>query len=189
MDETGRQDGRRDGRGRRRTRTALVAGGTAVAVLVAGGLLATTGVSAAADPAHPGGVEVTPLGRGVFPDEIRARFEIRQDGEKRRVRVRDMAGTVVASVRFEPGGSLGWHTHPGPAVATVTQGALTLVNADDCVERVYAAGEAFMDQGQGNVHVGFNASGEETVVQVVFLDVPAGEAPTVHAEAPEDCEL
>lgn len=173
----------------RRSSTVLAAGATGIAVLGAVAVLGSGGVSASTDPAEPGGVAVTALGRGTFPDEIRARFEIRQGGSPRRADVRDVAGTVVATVRLAPGGSLGWHTHPGPAVATVTSGALTVVNADDCVRRVYEAGQAFVDQGQGNVHVGFSEVDEETVVQVVFLDVPAGAPPTIPAEEPEDCDL
>ncbi len=53
------------------------------------------------------------------------------------------------------------------------------MNASDCVPRVYEAGEAFVDPGQGNVHVGFNASAGETVVYATFLGVPAGSGPTI----------
>lgn len=58
-------------------------------------------------------------------------------------------------------GTTGWHIHPGPAVVSVTEGELELVNARDCVTRTYRASDAFIDPGQGNVHTGTNPSEEE----------------------------
>jgi quercetin dioxygenase-like cupin family protein len=90
----------------------------------------------------------------------------------------------VARIIFQPGGSIGWHTHPGPVIVTVASGALSIINASDCVHRVYAAGKAFIDPGQGNVHVGFNETDGETVVYATFLDVPAGQPATIPADNP-----
>ena len=50
--------------------------------------------------------------------------------------------------------------------------------------RRYGAGNAFVDPGQGNVHIGFNNSSSETVVYATFLGVPAGQAPTIPARNP-----
>jgi hypothetical protein len=158
----------------------------ALAALLAMVAVVASDLSAAAshDPSHPGGVSVSVLGRGAFTDDIGGQLRIKQDGGTNVVNFRDAADMVVARIAFEPGGSVGWHTHPGPALVTVTEGALTIVNAHDCVRRVYSAGEAFVDPGQGNTHVGFNDTAGETVVIATFLDVPAGQSPTVHTEDP-----
>lgn len=137
---------------------------------------------ASGDPSVPGGVSVRLLARGNFLDNIDATFKIQLDRATNVVHVRDPSDAVVAQLTFAPGGSVGWHTHHGPAIVTVASGALSIINKSDCVRRTYAAGNAFVDPGQGNIHVGFNETGGETIVYVTFLGVPAGQGPTIAAE-------
>ncbi|MEX2156315.1 MAG: hypothetical protein WD773_05695 [Gemmatimonadales bacterium] len=134
--------------------------------------------------AVPGGFTVQPLARGDFPDDVDVTFRIKLDRATRVVQVRDPSDALVARVAFQPGGSVGWHTHHGPVIVTVASGALSIINASDCVRRVYAAGKAFVDPGQGNVHVGFNETAGETVIYATFLDVPRGLAATIPADDP-----
>lgn len=47
------------------------------------------------------------------------------------------------------------------------------VYADDCIERPFPEGTAFVDPGFGNVHYAFNPTGGETVLVATFLGVPA----------------
>lgn len=149
-----------------------------------------------------GGFTVEVLSRSSFPDNINATFRIKLAGDKEEpkrkngkreprpdaqvIHVENPSDVVVAKVTIQPGGSLGWHTHPGPAIASVASGVLTIINARDCKTRRYAAQQAFVDPGQGNVHIGFNDSDVETVVYVTFLDVPTGQSPTIVAEE-ADC--
>lgn len=43
-----------------------------------------------------------------------------------------------------PGGTLGWHSHPGPTVVTVLSGTLSFYHAEDCTHRInYTAGKSF----------------------------------------------
>jgi quercetin dioxygenase-like cupin family protein len=132
------------------------------------------------------GFSVQVLSRTSFIDDIDATFRLKQ-GSTNVIHVNDPSDVVVAKVTVQPGGSLGWHTHPGPAIATVAAGQLTIINAKDCVTRQYPAGKAFIDPGLGNVHVGFNTTDVETVVYVTFLDVPAGQSPTIPSPEPETC--
>ena len=131
-----------------------------------------------------GGFTVQVLSRSSFPDAIDATFRIKADRETRVAHVDDPSDVVVAKVTLQPGGSLGWHTHPGPAIASVASGELTIIHGDDCAVNRYAGGQAFVDAGQGHVHIGFNASAVETVVYVTFLDVPSGQGPTIAAADP-----
>jgi quercetin dioxygenase-like cupin family protein len=71
-----------------------------------------------------------------------------------------------------PGGSFGWHSHPGPSLVIVKTGALTLYRADDCTGQVIEAGYGFVDNG-GDVHLVRNNGSVETVVYVMSL-VPRG---------------
>lgn len=136
------------------------------------------------DPTIPGGFSVQPLARGGFPDQIDATFRVKLDRATNVVHVQDPSDVLVAKITFEPGGSIGWHTHPGPAIATVASGALTIVNANGCLRRVYQAGQAFVDPGQGNVHIGYNDTAGETIVYVTYLDVPVGGPATTPAADP-----
>jgi hypothetical protein len=56
----------------------------------------------------------------------------------------------------QPGAMFPWHWHPGMVVVNVTSGELGYVSAMDCVERPYAADEAFVDPGHGHIHTAFN---------------------------------
>jgi len=135
------------------------------------------------------GFDVMPLApRSTFPDQVDATFRIKLDGRATNVaHVRDPSDVVFVQGTFAEGGSAGWHTHPGPGIIAVRSGVLGIINANDCVLRLYEAGQALMDPGQGNVHVGFNALEEgegETVIIVAFLDVPPGEAVSTPAPDP-----
>jgi hypothetical protein len=142
------------------------------------------------DPSVPGGFSVQALARGDFPDDINVMFRIKLDRATRGnhatsvVHVGDPSDALVARITFQPGGSVGWHTHHGPVIVTVASGALSIINASDCVRRVYAANKAFVDPGQGNVHVGFNETAGETVIYATFLDVPTGQPATIPADNP-----
>lgn len=127
-----------------------------------------------------------------FTNDVAAKFRIEYDEGDLGTVVSDLpddaSTVVVAKATWEPMGTTGWHTHPGPAIATVTEGELELVNAHDCVTRTYEAGEAFVDPGQGNVHTATNPSETENAeVYVTFLGVPDGGPATVWVE-PADCE-
>lgn len=134
--------------------------------------------------AVPGGFTVQSLARGDFPDDVEVKFKIKLENATTVALVTDPSDALVARITFQPGGSVGWHTHHGPVIVTVASGALSIINASDCVHRVYTAGKAFVDPGQGNVHVGFNETAGETVIYATFLDVPRGQPATIPADDP-----
>ena len=74
-----------------------------------------------------------------------------------------------------PGGTFGWHSHPGPSFVIVKSGTATFYLGDDptCTPHVVPAGSGFMDQGGGDVHVVRN-EGDVDLVTVVVSLVPAG---------------
>ena len=134
-----------------------------------------------------GGVAVQVLSRSRFVDDIDATFRIKLHHATEVVHVDDPSDVVTARITVQPGGSFGWHTHHGPVFVSLASGELTIVHADDCSSERYIVGQAFVDAGQGHVHVGFNASAVETVIYATFLDVPAGQGPTIPAQGPS-CE-
>ena len=89
---------------------------------------------------------------------------------------------------FDPGGSSGWHTHPGPSLITVTKGEITAYEGDDrkCTPTVYREGEGFVDPGDGHVHLLRNetsAPAETVAVQIL----PKGAMRRIDAPAPGNC--
>ncbi|MGK2962951.1 MAG: cupin domain-containing protein [Gemmatimonadaceae bacterium] len=141
------------------------------------------GAAVSANISVPGGVSVQPMGRGSFIDNINVLFRVKlSSGPTTVVNVADPSDVLVARITVQPGGSFGWHTHHGPVIVTVVSGELGIINASDCVQRNYPTGKAFVDPGQGNVHVGFNASSSELVVVGTFLDVPIGQGATIPAD-------
>ncbi len=45
---------------------------------------------------------------------------------------------------FQPGGTSGWHSHPGPVFVTVKSGTVTVYDAS-CTPRSYSAGQSFLE--------------------------------------------
>jgi len=78
---------------------------------------------------------------------------------------------LVATGRFEPGGTTGRHTHPGDEYATVIEGTVEVVAAGQPPRR-YTAGEAYHNA-RGVVHETRNVG--QTLARVVStLIVDAG---------------
>jgi quercetin dioxygenase-like cupin family protein len=128
----------------------------------------------------PSAAQVPPIatefltGRAVLTDDVTLKTTIKLDGKKTQVvNVKDPSRTVVARFTVQPGAQFPWHSHRGPVVVNVVSGALTYLAADDCVEREYPAGTAFIDPGRGHVHTAFNATTEVTVFVATFFAAPA----------------
>ena len=128
--------------------------------------------SAAQQPPPPIATEFL-TGRAVFTDDVDLKAKIKLDGKATRVvHVKDPSRTVTARFTVQPGAQFPWHSHRGPVVVNVAEGELVYVDADDCVEREYPAGTAFVDAGHGHVHTAFNATDEVTVFVATFFEAP-----------------
>jgi hypothetical protein len=130
--------------------------------------------------------------RAEFTDDVQMQIRNKIDGHGTGVsNIADPSRVVTAKITMQPGAMFPWHTHPGPVIVTVADGELTYVRADDCVERPYPAGTAFIDPGRGNVHTAFNSSGGDTVtvLYATFFETPLTGPLTVAAEAPADCDV
>src|SRR2546425_1970561 len=104
-----------------------------------------------------------------------------------RIKTKGESDLHVLENRIAPGGTFGWHSHPGPSLVTVKSGALTLYQGDDpdCTPHVVEAGSGFVDQG-GDVHLVRNEGSVETVVYVTSL-VPRGAARRIDEPSPGNC--
>ena|SRR5215469_966205 len=100
------------------------------------------------------------------------------------------AGTDVAVVHltFDPGGTTGWHSHPGGAIVTVTQGSLTVYNSrgSQCQVETYGAGQTFIERA-GEVHKLINTGSIPLINLVIFPRVPQGDSPRIDEPDPGTC--
>jgi len=131
-----------------------------------------------ASPAHatPPGVTTEILGSGT----TLAGFTIRADGIK--VESTDAAGVTVAHLTFAPGGTTGWHAHPGPVLVIVTTGSVTKYSAQDCTAHTYTAGQAFVEHGPTDENLVRNDGSVPAETLVTFITPPG--APIHHDSPP-----
>lgn len=139
---------------------------------------------------EPDGFEVEILApHAPFVDDVAAELTLEfadgHEGEPIVVDLDDASTLVVAEVTWTPGGTSGWHRHPGPVLVNVVEGELELVWERDCVPRTYTAGESFLDPGE--IHTARNTSDTECArAYAMFLGIPDGEPATVWVP-PVDC--
>lgn len=147
--------------GQGRTRTAMV---------LVGCLAALATVPSAANATPGSGVSGTVLAQGVSQETLKLKAKGRTD-------------VVVRTITVAPGGSTGWHHHPGQLLAVVKSGTLTRT-LDDCSVEVTPAGTAFIEpSGPKHRHIGRNLGSEPVVLYVTYL-LPAGSPLSVDADAP-----
>jgi len=171
-----------DGNGRMRARTVVLA-----SVAVAGLVTALVHTVMATPPSNI--VSATVVARASFVEPTDIKFKI-NNGSEQVIHAPEAQETVMQQIIIGPGGSTGWHSHPGPAVALIKAGELALYSSDDptCTPRIYLAGEAFVDSGQGHVHLARNLSPTENVeVWVTYFDVPPGGPVRLDAANPGNC--
>ena len=95
------------------------------------------------------------------------------------------ADFAVQQVVLGPGGTTGWHTHPGPALVLVRSGEFTLYSSEaGCTPTTYKAGQSFVDAGFGNVHIGRNEAPAGNVELYVVYLAPAGAGVRIDAPKP-----
>src|SRR5687767_4303564 len=129
--------------------------------------------------------------RASFTDPTDIKFKIK-DGSEEVIHVPEAAETVIQQIVIAPGGHTGWHSHPGPVVVLVRSGQLSFYDSDDptCTARTYSAGQAFVDSGQGHVHIARNESTTENLeLWATYFDVPPGGAFRIDAPNPGNCSF
>lgn len=98
------------------------------------------------------------------------------------------ADVFVQHLRLNANQVSAWHTHPGPVIVTVRSGSLTYQTgaSNTCRNRVYSAGQGFVDPGFGHVHrVIAGPSGVD--IYATFLLPPGSENHLIESSAPTEC--
>lgn len=148
--------------------------------------LAILVVAATALATRGSGVSSTTFAVGVF-DNLEAKT-LSSDWQAR-ISTKGPTDVHILENRIVPGGTFGWHSHPGPSIVVVKSGALTLYHGDDptCTPNVIAAGSGFVDDG-GDVHVVRNEGSVDAVVYVTSL-VPHGADRRIDEPSPGFCSF
>jgi len=134
--------------------------------------------------------DVHGLGTSRVSEPVDITLKVR-DGKSEVIHVPASQDTVIQQIVLAPGGQTGWHSHPGPAIALIKGGELTLYDGDDprCSSRSYGAGQAFIDGGQGHAHIARNLSTTDNAeVWVTYLDVsPDQSTARIDQPSPGNC--
>lgn len=95
---------------------------------------------------------------------------------------------VMAQITVVPGGSSGWHSHPGGAIIVIKQGELTVFKSvgSQCDASNYVAGQAFVER-PGELDDVVNTGTIPYVLYVTFPRVPEGGATRIDVPDPGTC--
>jgi len=147
---------------------------------------ASATASAAAAATSATGVTSMVFAVGQF-HEISAQASAVSNTWQSQINTKGESDVWILENKIAPGGSFGWHSHPGPSLVVVKTGALTLYRANDpsCTPLIVEAGSGFVDAG-GDIHVVRNEGSIETVVYVMSL-VPHGAARKIDQPQPSNC--
>ena len=108
---------------------------------------------------------------------------------KAKMNIRGPSDLYVLSNTIAPGGSFGWHSHPGPSFVIVKSGTATFYLGADhlCRPHRVQAGSTFVDAGRA-VHIVRN-EGTEDLVTVVVSFVPRGQPRRIDEADPGTCHF
>jgi quercetin dioxygenase-like cupin family protein len=157
----------------KRTALLMAVGVTVLLTLVVGAALATP----------PKDATVTPLTRATLGN-----FEANSDGIEVESEQRS-ADIAIAKVVLEPGGSTGWHHHPGVTLVSIASGTVTEYDTK-CEKSVHKAGEGFVESNDA-VHVVRNKGNVNAVLYATFL-VPTNttdEGLRIDEPKPRNCNV
>ena len=114
-------------------------------------------------------------------------IQSKSDGYDVELKSHDNTDIVVANIAITPGGTSGWHSHPGPVLVVVKTGALTIYRADDptCSPTLHPAGTAFTEEG-GVVHIARNEGAVDATTVATFF-VPATAPQRIDQALPGNC--
>jgi quercetin dioxygenase-like cupin family protein len=91
---------------------------------------------------------------------------------------------------WAPGGSTGWHSHPGQSLIIVTAGTLTNYEGHDpaCKPHVYKTGMAFVDPGGDHIHILRNEGAVEAK-SITVQFIPADATRRIDVADPGNCHF
>jgi quercetin dioxygenase-like cupin family protein len=126
--------------------------------LIGGSALATPVINATAETA-----------RGPLVDRpLKANWKF-APGDRVKLQTKGDVEVAFQRIAIAPGGTLGWHSHPGPTVVTVRAGTLSFYHAEACTDEIeYATGQSFSNL-PDEIHLARNEGTTEVVLFAVYF--------------------
>lgn len=152
-------------------------------------LVVSAGVYAGVALATPGmGFTGTTISVGRFEEIDVRNSALPGQHWQARLKTQGQSDLYVQSNVWAPGGTTGWHTHPGFSLITVTAGTVTAYDSDDpsCTPTVYTVGMGFVDPGGDHAHVLRNEGAVEARTTAVQL-IPPGAIRRIDVADPGNC--
>jgi quercetin dioxygenase-like cupin family protein len=93
----------------------------------------------------------------------------------------------IVKLTLRPGGTTGWHSHPGPVLISVRRGTLTMYRTEGhgCSRTQYRAGDSFVEAPK-RVHTVLNEGGQDAVFYAIPIH-PKGSPTGIDQPRPADC--
>jgi quercetin dioxygenase-like cupin family protein len=156
-----------------------------VGIAFLGALVATGLIVVPAIATPPVGLTVTPLAPVAQLDPIKAKAKIGDWQAK--IKTKGNSDLHFVQVTIQPGGTIGWHSHPGLSFVIVKSGTATFYDGDDpsCTPHVVTAGSSAFEPA-GHVHIVRN-EGDVPLVNVVMQLVPTGAPRLISEPSPGNC--
>lgn len=136
--------------------------------------------------------EIDVFNHFIPPEGLEERSE-GHEGHERNIwlssqRTKGLSDLYVQNNVWAPGGSTGWHTHPGHSLIIVTAGTVTayMGNDPECKPSVYTPGMGFVDPGGEHVHIIRNEGTVEARTIAVQL-IPANAMRRIDVASPGNC--
>jgi hypothetical protein len=159
--------------------------------------VAAAGAGASTVLATPqAGVTTTTVGTASLPP-VQIRSDYRPDPQtwppsfwSAWLRTHGITDLYVVDNVIDPGGTTGWHSHPGPSLIIVKSGTITNYRAEagHCAGVNYPTGTAFVDTGGNDVHELKN-NGTTPAETVAIQLIPHGQPRKIDlAQVPRGCQ-
>ena len=124
-----------------------------------------------------------------FTAKVLAKGTLSQPAEIKALGVKfstkEATDVYVQQVDIAPGGTSGWHEHPGLVMVAVATGAVIVTTGCDG-GHLYSAGQSFVEPPLTPIMVA-NASSTSPAQNFATLVVPAGRAPRIELSGPPSC--
>jgi len=103
------------------------------------------------------------------------------------IETRGLSDIVTQTITLAPGGSSGWHSHPGPALVSVKSGTVTFYHGNDpsCTPHIFSTGRGFVEPG-GDIHIARNEATENLTLNVTYI-VPENAPQRIDQPSPGNC--
>ena len=114
----------------------------------------------------------TPLARGTMTATVHFKAHI-HGSPKAQIAFETKGAVVINTVMItvKPGGSSGWHSHPGFVLVTVKQGAVTFYDTS-CSPTVYPEGTSFVESADDGPGLARNEGTIDYIAYATFVAPP-----------------